>query len=39
MKAFLYAQFNPSKTLAQVVNDRNLYRVLLMVALILASCG
>ena len=31
------AQFNPKKTLEQLVNDRNLYRILALVALILAS--
>lgn len=38
MKALLYAQINPSKTLRQLVDDRNLYRLLAMAALILAWC-
>jgi hypothetical protein len=38
MKAFLYAQFNPSKTLPQLISDRNLYRILALIAVILAAC-
>jgi hypothetical protein len=38
MKALLYAQLNPSKTLRQFIDDRNLYRLLLLTALILAWC-
>lgn len=38
MKALLYAQINPSKTLGQIINDRNLYRVIAVFALILAWC-
>ena len=33
-KAFLYAQFNPAKTLRQLIEDRNLYRASLHVALV-----
>lgn len=37
MKSFIYAQFNPVKTLDQIVSDRELYRVLIIGAL-LAAC-
>lgn len=39
MKAILYAQFNPQKTLEQFVNDRNLYRFLIVAVLIMSACG
>jgi len=38
MKTLLYAQINPSKTLRQLIDDRNLYRLLVLAALILAWC-
>jgi hypothetical protein len=38
MKALLYAQFNPSKTLRQLISDRHLYRLLVLIAVILAWC-
>lgn len=38
MKALLYAQLNPTKTLGQLVNDRSLYRILALFALVLAWC-
>jgi hypothetical protein len=38
MKALFYAQINPSKTLRQLINDRNLYRLIVLAALILAWC-
>lgn len=38
MKALLYAQINPSKTLRQLVDDRNLYRLMALAALILSWC-
>jgi hypothetical protein len=39
MKALLMAQFNPTKTLGELVADRNLYRVLAIFTLIFAWCG
>jgi hypothetical protein len=39
MKALLYAQFNPTKTLGQLIDDRNLYRILAVLTLILVWCG
>ncbi len=33
-KAFLYAQFNPAKTLRQLVEDRNFYRASIHATLI-----
>jgi hypothetical protein len=38
MKAKLYAQFNPSKTMKQLINDRNLFRLGLLSALLFAWC-
>jgi hypothetical protein len=38
MKALLYAQLNPTKTLGQLIKDRNLYRMLALFMLILAWC-
>ncbi len=34
MKAFLYAQFNPVKTMQQLIHDRWVYRTLLCGALL-----
>jgi hypothetical protein len=34
-KAFLYAQFNPTKTLRQLVEDRDLYRASIHAVLVL----
>jgi hypothetical protein len=39
MKAILYAQLNPQKTLEQFVSDRNLYRFLIVAVLIISACG
>jgi len=39
MKALLYAQFNPQKTMEQLVNDRAIYRYLIAAVLILSACG
>ena len=39
MRAILYAQFNPQKTLEQFINDRSLYRCLILTVLILSACG
>jgi hypothetical protein len=36
MKAKLYAQFNPTKTMSQLINDRDLYRVLIVFGLLCA---
>jgi hypothetical protein len=39
MKALLYAQFNPQKTMEQLVNDRAICRYLIVAVLILSACG
>lgn len=39
MKAKLYAQFNPTKTMSQLINDRALYRLLIVGCLFCAWCG
>jgi hypothetical protein len=39
MKALIYAQLNPQKTLEQFVNDRNLVRYLIMAVLVLSACA
>ena len=39
MKALLLAQLNPTKTLGQLVDDRNLYRILAIFTLIVVWCG
>ncbi len=36
MKALLYAQLNPTKTLKQLVTDRELFRALWFLGLIIA---
>jgi hypothetical protein len=38
MKAKLYAQFNPMKTMSQLINDRALYRLLMLGTLLCAWC-
>jgi hypothetical protein len=38
MKAILYAQFNPSKTMSQLINDRDVFRLVLLSSLFLAWC-
>jgi hypothetical protein len=38
MKALLLAQINPTKTLRQLIDDRNLYRLLGLATLILVWC-
>jgi len=38
MKSIIYAQLNPTKTLQQIVNDRDLYRLLAIGALLMACC-
>jgi hypothetical protein len=39
MKALLLSQLNPTKTLGQLVDDRNLYRILAIFTLIVVWCG
>jgi hypothetical protein len=39
MKAWLDAQLNPTKTLAQLIADGNVRRLLAVASLIIASCG
>jgi hypothetical protein len=39
MKALLLAQLNPTKTLGQLIDDRNLYRILAILTLIAVWCG
>ena len=39
MKAKLYAQLNPTKTMRQLINDRNLYRLVMVLCLFCAWCG
>ena len=36
MKAMLYAQLNPSKTMRQLINDRNAFRVAMLGGLFFA---
>ncbi|MCX6913300.1 MAG: hypothetical protein NT167_09685 [Verrucomicrobia bacterium] len=38
MKAVIYAQLHPVKTMKQVINDRCLYRVLILGVLVLNWC-
>jgi hypothetical protein len=38
MKALLLAQINPTKTLRQLIDDRNLYRILAVATVILVWC-
>jgi hypothetical protein len=38
MKAKLYAQFNPTKTMSQLINDRALYRLMIVGVLFCAWC-
>ena len=38
MKAVIVAQLNPQKTLEQFINDRSLYRLLIVTVLILSAC-
>ena len=38
MKAVIAAQLNPQKTLEQFINDRSLYRLLIVTVLILSAC-
>jgi hypothetical protein len=39
MKVTMLAQINPHKTMAQLVNDRNLLRILILATFALAFCG
>jgi hypothetical protein len=38
MKTVIYAQFNPAKTMRQLIDDRCLLRVSILTALALAFC-
>jgi hypothetical protein len=38
MKAILYAQFHPVKTMQQFINDRSLFRSLMLGMLVLNWC-
>jgi hypothetical protein len=38
MKAVIYAQFNPVKTLRQLIGDRCALRLLILGALLVATC-
>jgi len=38
MKAILYAQFQPVKTMKQFISDRCLYRMLILTMLVLNWC-
>jgi hypothetical protein len=39
MKAFLRAQINPTKTMEQIVKDRDLWRLFIVAGLLMAVCG
>jgi hypothetical protein len=39
MKALLYSQLNPQKSMEQMVSDRALFRYMIMAVLILSACG
>lgn len=38
MKAAIYAQFNPIKTMEQVIDDRYVLRICIVATLLLAVC-
>ena len=38
MRAIIYAQLHPVKTMKQFINDRSLYRVLILMMLALNWC-
>ncbi len=38
MKSFIYAQLNPTKTMQQLLSDRDLYRLLAIGAMLFACC-
>jgi hypothetical protein len=38
MRAIICAQFNPTKTMGQLINDRSLFRLLILAGLMLAWC-
>jgi hypothetical protein len=38
MKAIVYAQFHPVKTMKQFINDRSLYRTLILAMLFVNWC-
>jgi hypothetical protein len=39
MKAFLSAQFNPRKSMEQLIDDRTLYRSFILAMILMAVCG
>jgi len=39
MKLFLCQQFNPTKTMKQIISDRNVYRLVIVVELVLVWCA
>ena len=38
MKAIIYAQLQPAKTLRQLISDRRLYRTLILASLVMTCC-
>jgi hypothetical protein len=38
MKAIIYAQFNPVKTMGQVIDDRFVIRMCILAAVVVAWC-
>jgi hypothetical protein len=38
MKAALYAQFNPVKTMEQLIGDRSVLRICILAGLAIAAC-
>jgi len=38
MKAIVYAQLHPVKTMKQIINDRSLYRILILGVLLVNWC-
>jgi len=39
MKLFLCQQFNPTKTMKQIISDRNIYRLVILSELLLIGCA
>jgi hypothetical protein len=39
MKLFLCKQFKPTKTMKQLISDRNVYRLLIVAELVLVWCA
>lgn len=38
MKAIIYAQFHPVKTMRQFISDRGLYRAIILTSLVMVWC-